>query len=151
MVYRYDQVTTRGVVVFGTVAGPFDGKGLFAFQGVVGAIWSSPLASRPGDQIGLLGTYLQLSDKEDGFLNVLLRKTRSPTLVSRDQFVFEANYNLRLVEGVFLASGLQCIVNPDQISRQSATRAPRDALVVGLKLALNVNDLLGLPSVSSFR
>ncbi len=151
VVYRYDRDTTRGVAVFGTVAGPFDGKGLFAFQGIAGAIWSGPLASRPGDQIGLLGTFIRLSDKEDGFLNALLQKARSPTLVSRNQFVFEANYNFRLVEGVFLASGLQYLVNPDQISRPGATRAPRDALVVGLKLALNVNELLGLPAVSPFR
>lgn len=151
VVYRYDPATTRNVAVFGTVAAPFDGEGLFAFQGVAGAIWSGPLASRPGDQIGLLGTYIRLSNKEDGFLNALLQKARSPTLVSRNQFVFEANYNYRVVEGVFLAGGLQYLVNPDQISRQSATRAPRDALVVGLKLALNVNELLGLPAVSSFR
>ncbi len=151
VVYRYDRDTTRGVAVFGTVAGPFDGEGIFAFQGVAGAIWSGPLASRPGDQIGLLGSYIRLSNKEDGFLNALLRKARSPTFVSRNQFIFEANYNYRVVEGVFLAGSLQYIVNPDQISRQSATRAPQDALVVGLKLALNVNDLLGLPAVSAFR
>ncbi len=151
VVYRYDRDTTRSVAVFGTVAGPFDGEGLFAFQGVAGAIWSGPIASRPGDQIGLLGTYIRLSNKEDGFLNALLRKAHSPTFVSRNQFVFEANYNYRVVEGVFLAGSLQYLVNPDQISKQSATRAPRDALVVGLKLALNVNELLGLPAVSAFR
>ena len=144
--YRYDRDTRRGVAVFGTVAGPLDGKGLFAFQGVAGAIWSGPFASRPDDQIGLLGTYIRLSNKEDGFLNALLQKARSPTSVSRNQFIFEANYNYRLVEGVFLATSLQYIVNPDQISRPSATRAPRDALVVGLKLAVNINDLAGLPS-----
>jgi len=151
VVYRYNRETTRNVAVFGTVAGPFDGEGIFAFQGVAGAIWSGPFASRAGDQIGLLGSYIRLSNKEDGFLNALLQKAHSPTSVSRNQFIFEANYNYRLVEGVFLASSLQYIVNPDQISRQSATRAPRDALVVGLKLALNVNELLGLPAVSSFR
>lgn len=118
---------------------------------MAGAIWSGPLASRPSDQIGLLGTFIRLSNKEDGFLNALLRKARSPTFVSRNQFVFEANYNYRVVEGLFLAGSLQYLVNPDQISRQSATRAPRDALVVGLKLALNVNELLGLPAVSAFR
>ena len=66
----------------------------------------------------------------------MLQRARSPTLVSRSQFVFEANYNYRVVEGVFLAGSLQYLVNPDQISQQSATPAPRDALVVGLKLAL---------------
>jgi len=151
VVYRHDRDTARSVAVFGTVAAPFDGEELFAFQGVAGAIWSGPLASRPGDQIGLLGTFIRLSNKEDGFLNALLRKARSTTFVSRNQFVFEANYNYRVVEGVFLAGSLQYLVNPDQISRQSATRAPRDALVVGLKLALNVNELLGLPAVSAFR
>ncbi len=75
-----------------------------------------------------------------------MRRARSTSLESRNQGIFELNYNYRLLEGVFMAGGLQYLVNPDTISRTSATRAPRDALVVGLKLAVNVNELAGLPT-----
>ncbi len=92
-----------------------------------------------------MGTYIRLSDKEDGYVNDLLRKARSSTLVSRNQGIFEANYNYRVIEGIYLAGGLQYLVNPDPISRPTARFAPRDALVVGLKLSVNMSGLLGLP------
>ena len=147
VVWRPDGSTPRGIAVFGSAAGPLDGNGIFAFQGVAGAIWTGPLATRPGDQVGLLGSYIRLSNNETTYLNDLLRKNRSTSFVNRNQFIFEANYNYRVIEGIFLAGSLQYIVNPDSIARPTATRAPRDALVVGLKLALNVNELLGLPTI----
>ena len=41
---------------------------------------------------------------------------------------------------------MQYLVNPDSIGRPSAKFAPKDALVLGLKLSVSVNQLLGLPS-----
>ena len=35
--------------------------------------------------------------------------------------------------------------NPDDINKTSSKVAPRDAFVVGLKLSINANQLLGLP------
>ena len=57
----------------------------------------------------------------------------------------------RVVQGVYLAGSLQYLVNPDDINRPRAPRAPRDALVVGIKLAVNVGDVLGLPSSLALR
>lgn len=135
----------RGIAVFATTGVPFDGKGLFSFQGVAGGIWTGPFPSRPADQIGLLGTYIRLSDKEDGYVNDLLLKARSKSFVSRNQAIFEANYNYKLTEGIYLAGSMQYLVNPDPISRPSAKFAPKNALVLGLKLSISMNQLLGLP------
>lgn len=60
-----------------------------------------------------MGTYLRLSDKEDGYVNDLLRKARSNSLVSHNQDIFEANYNYRIIEGTYLAGSRQYLVNPD--------------------------------------
>ena len=136
----------RGIAVFGTAGVPFDGKGLFSFEGVAGGIWTGPFAGRPADQIGVLATYLRLSDKEDGYVNGLLVRARSTSFVSRNQGIFELNYNYKLTEGIYLAGSLQYLVNPDSIARPSATFAPKDALVLGLKLSVNANQLLGLPT-----
>ena len=136
----------RGIAVFATTGVPFDGKGLFSFEGVAGGIWTGPLASRAADQIGLLATYIQLSNKEDGYINGLLAKAKSTTFVSKNQAIFEANYNYRLTQGIYLAASAQYLVNPDSIARPSAKFAPRDALVLGLKLSINANQLLGLPT-----
>lgn len=146
VVWRPDATSPRGVAAFTTLGAPLDGRELFAFQGVAGGIWTGPSAARPADQVGLMGSFIRISDKENGYLNDLLRKARSTSFENRNQFIFEVNYNYRVVEGVFLAGSLQYLVHPDSISRTSATFAPRDALVVGLKLAVNANDILGLPT-----
>ena len=146
VVWRPDKDTTRGVALFASVGKPFDTFGLVAFQGVAGAIWTGPFASRPADQIGVLGSYIRITQKENEFLNGLLKKAGSTSFERADQAFFEVNYNAQVTKGVFLAGSLQYIVNPDTISRQSATRAPRDALVVGLKLSINANELAGLPT-----
>lgn len=135
----------RGIAVFATTGVPFDGKGLFSLQAVAGGIWTGPVASRPADQIGLLATFIQLSNKENGYINGLLTKARSTSFVSRNQGIFEANYNYKLTEGIYLAGSMQYLVNPDSIGRPSAKFAPKDALVLGLKLSVSVNQLLGLP------
>jgi len=136
----------RGIAVFATTGVPFDAKGLFSFEGVAGAIWTGPFPDRLADQIGILGTYIRLSDKEDGYVNDLLRKAKSNSFVSCNQGIFEVNYNYKLTERIYLAGSLQYLVNPDPISWPSAKFAPRDALVVGLKLSISANQLLELPA-----
>ena len=136
----------RGIAVFATTGVPFDGKGLFSFEGVAGGIWTGPLERRAADQIGLLATFIQLSNKEDGYINGLLTKAKSTSFVSKNQGIFEANYNYQLTQGIYLAASAQYLVNPDSIARPSAKFAPRDALVLGLKLSINANQLLGLPT-----
>jgi len=146
VVWKPEAGGTRGVAVFATAGLPFDGRELFAFQGVAGGVWTGPLATRPADQMGVMGSYIRVSNRESGYLNDLLRKARSTTFESRNEFIFEVNYNARLMEGVYLAGSLQYLVNPDTISRLVATFASKDALVVGLKLSVSANDLLGLPT-----
>jgi porin len=146
VVYRYDEDSQRNLALFASAGGPRDAAELFAFQSVAGFIWTGPFASRPEDQIGLLNSFIRLSNKEDGYINALLTKAHSTSFVSRNQFIFEVNYNYQVISGLYLAGSLQYIVNPDPISRPSATFAPKDALVLGLKLALNMNEMLSLPS-----
>ena len=56
--------------------------------------------------------------------------------------MFEANYGVRVTPGVVLQAGLQYLVNPDDILWPTTKFAPRDALVVGLKLVINANEIL---------
>lgn len=145
VVYRHDARSARGVAVFGSVGGPFDGKELFALQAVAGALWTGPFDARPGDQIGVLGTYLRLTNAEVGYLNDLLAHARSPDRLSRNEFIAEVNYGFRIVPGVYLAPSVQVLLNPDLINKPNAGKTPRNALVAGLKLVVNGNELLGLP------
>ena len=112
VVWKPESNGQRGIAVFATTGVPFDGKGLFSFEGATGALWTGPFASRPADQLGLLATYIRLSDKEDGYINDLLRKAGSNSLISRNQAIFEANYNYKLTEGIYLAGSLQYLGQP---------------------------------------
>ena len=145
-----DQVVWRGpdrrsLALFASAAAPFDSKELFAFQAVAGALWTGPLPGRPDDQLAALGSFIRLSDREASFLNGVLQRNGRPGRVARPGFVFELNYGYRIVPGAYLQPTLQYLVNPDTISRTNVPFAPRDALVVGLKFVLNVNELAGLP------
>lgn len=145
MLWRPDRETPRGIAAFAGVAAPTDADEAFSLQAVGGAVWTGPFAQRPFDQIGLLGSYIQLSKKEAGFLNGLLAKARSRNFVARDGFVIELNYGFELVPGITLQPAVQYLINPDDISRTTAKTAPRDAFVVGVKFSVNANALLGLP------
>jgi porin len=145
VVWRHDTESRRGVAVFGAAGAPLDGREPFAFQGVLGGLWTGPFAARPDDQLGVLGSFIRLSDKEDGYLNALLVKAGSHTLISRESFVFEVNYTVQVAPGVLFEPAVQYLVNPDDISRTTARFAPKDALVLGAKFVLNAGELLGLP------
>lgn len=145
MLWRPDNTSTRGIAAFGGMAAPADHDEAFSLQAIGGAVWTGPFAARPFDQIGLLGSYIQLSSKETSYLNGLLKKARSNSFIARDGFVIELNYGIEIVPGINLQPTLQYLIHPDDISRPTAKMAPRDALVVGLKLSINGGSLLGLP------
>jgi porin len=145
MVWRHDASSPRGITVFGATAAPFDSSELFNFQGVLGAVWVGAFDARPADQIGVLANFLELSPKEDRYLNGLLQKAHSPRFIPSNGMVFELNYGYRVAPGVVLQPAVQYLVNPDDINRSTAKVAPRDAFVVGVKLSVNANQILGLP------
>jgi porin len=145
MVWRHDSDSPRGITVFGATAAPFDNSEPFNFQGVLGAVWTGPFDSRPADQIGVLANFIELSPKENRYLNGLLLKAHSPRFIPANGMVFEVNYGYRLAPGIVLQPAMQYLVNPDDLSKTNAKVAPRDALVVGLKLSVNANQILGLP------
>jgi porin len=145
MVWRHDASTARGITVFGATGAPTDKAETFVAQGTLGMIWNGAFDSRPNDQIGVLANVLQLSRKEKDYLNGLLTKAHSTSFIPSNGFVFEVNYGWRVVPGMTLQPTLQYLVNPDDVSRTTTKSAPRDALVVGIKLSINANDALGLP------
>ena len=145
MVWKPQGQSQRGITVFGIGGAPFDKQELFAFQAVGGAVWTGPWAARPADTLGIMGSFIRLSRKEDLYLDGLLQKARSATTIPRDGLVFELNYGVQVVPGVLIQPALQYLINPDDISHVSTTRAPKDALVVGLKFVVNADEVLGLP------
>jgi porin len=144
-IYRPDE-SHRALYILGSFAMPFDRRELFSFQNTLGAYYTGPFAAHPHDSAGIMVTQLILSRAETQFLNDLLRKNGSRTFVNRNQYNVEINYGFRLVPGVTVSPNAEYIVNPDTTQRPDARFAPRDALVLGVRLTLNFDDLVGLPA-----
>jgi porin len=51
-----------------------------------------------------------------------------------------------VASGVTLTPNVDYIINPDITQRPDARFAPRNALVLGIRLTLNLDDMLGLPA-----
>jgi porin len=144
VIYRPDS-SQRNLAVFGSFAAPFDQREILTAQNTLGVYDTGPLASRPHDTAGFMVTQVVFTNAETQFLNQLLEKNGSSTFVRRDQFNIEANYGVQVVPGLTFTPNVEYIINPDTTQRPDARFAPRDALVVGIRLTLNLNDALGLP------
>ncbi len=145
VIYRPDG-SRRNVAIFGSFAAPFDQHEIFSAQNTLGIYATGPFASRPADTAGFMITQALFTRSETRFMNQLLRKNGSTSFVKRDQFNFEANYGFRLVPGATVTPNIEYIVHPDTTQRPDARFAPKNALVLGLRLTLKMDDILGIPN-----
>jgi len=145
VVWRPEAGSNRGLALFGSAGVPFDSAEVYQFEATAGFVWSGPFASRPRDQIGFQVAMLELGRDEFKYLNGLLGKVHSPTLLARSEALIEVNYGYQIMQGIVLQPVVQYLVNPDDINKSAAKMAPLNALVLGLKLTVNANALLGLP------
>ena len=145
VIYRPDS-SRRNLAVFGSISAPFDQRELFSAQNTIGVYDTGPFASRPHDTAGFMITQVVFTKPETAFMNQLLQKNGSTSFVKRDQFDIEANYGYRVAPGVVLTPNIEYVVNPDTTQRPDARSAPKNALVLGLRLTLKLDGALGLPS-----
>ncbi|MDR3526197.1 MAG: carbohydrate porin [Rhizomicrobium sp.] len=144
VVYRPDS-SQRNLALFASTAEPFDGRETFQSESSLGAVFTGTIANRPQDRLGVMVTYVTFTDKELGYMNDLLIKAGSASRVSDNELMFEVNYDYKLGYGFRFEPNVQYIVNPDISGNTRANRAPGDALVVGIRLAFNMSQALGLP------
>jgi porin len=145
IVWRPEGSRTRGIAVFAGAEAPFDTAETFKEQIVGGLIWTGAIPARPRDQIGLMASYIRLSDSELEYLNGIQQRQRSASRLLPDTFLIELNYAYEIVAGVVIQPAVQYLINPDNINRSTSPTAPRDTLVLGVKFVINANGLLGLP------
>jgi porin len=145
VVWRPEAGSNRGLALFASAGVPFDSAEVYQFEGLAGFVWSGPFAGRPHDQIGFQAALLELGRNEFKYLNGLLGKAHSATLLARSEALIEVNYAYQITTGIVLQPVMQYLINPDDINKSAAKMAPLNALVLGLKLTVNANALLGLP------
>jgi porin len=144
VVYRPDE-SHRNLALFGSYATPFDSHEIFASQGALGTLFTGPFKSRPLDTVGIMVTRIVFSNAQTLYMNQLLAKHGSTSFVKSHETMIEANYGFKLAPGVSLLPNITYIINPDTSQRPDATFAPKNTFVVGLRLAVNLGDMFGLP------
>jgi porin len=145
VVWRPEAGSNRGLALFASAGVPFDSAEVYQFEATAGFVWKGPFAERPRDQIGFQVAMLELGRNEFKYLNGLLTKAHSPSLLARSEALIEVNYGYQIMTGIVLSPVVQYLVNPDDVNKSNALMAPGNALVLGLKLTVNGNALLGLP------
>jgi porin len=129
VIYRPDG-SHRNLAVFGSVAAPLDDREIFTAQNTV----------------GVMVTQVLFTSAETQFMNQLLAKNGSTSFVQKDQFDIEVHYGYRITPGVVVTPNVEYILHPDTTQRPDATFAPKNALVLGVRLTMKLTDALGLPA-----
>jgi carbohydrate-selective porin OprB len=62
-----------------------------------------------------------------------------------NQWIFEANYKVAIAPGISLVPTAEYVVHPDEIGFDSPAPGVDHALVVGVQVAINFGEMLGLP------
>jgi len=132
----------RMLVAFGNLAAPLDSRQVYDLQATVGLYYSGPFASRPADGLGLMANYYRFSADQQGYMNDLLRRRGATPDISRNETMFELNYSYRVGQlPLSVVPNVQYIVHPDILGNPAARRAPDDALVIGLRVMVNIGGL----------
>ncbi|WP_295911790.1 carbohydrate porin [uncultured Xanthomonas sp.] len=141
--YRPQGMASKRILVaFGNIAAPFDKHQVYDLQVTAGLYYSGPFAARPGDGMGAIAHYYRFSADQQGYMNDLLRKRGAAADIARNELIFELNYSYRIAQTpLFLVPNVQYIVHPDILGNPAARRAPDDALVIGLRVMLNMGGL----------
>ena len=145
VLFRPD-ASRRALAIFGSFAAPFDSREILASQAVAGALFTGPWAKRPSDTAGLMVTRIVFTRPQALYLNQVLARNGGTGTIAAQQYQIEVNYGFRLARGVTVTPNLQYLVHPDIYRRQDATRVPGNALIVGVRAAISLGDLLGLPA-----
>ena len=131
-VWRPDRATNQSLTVFGGAL-VYSGNAPYWGQYYAGILDRAPVASRPRDTIGLIGSLYQN--------NSASHPNKST------QWIFELNYGVSIVPGVTLKPYTQYVVAPNHFvtTATAATKQPADAWVVGFQVAINFAELLQYP------
>jgi porin len=147
-VWRPDPDRPENITLFGGYIQPLEHEEVMDRQVFAGALWRAPFAARPRDTVGLNVSWFHLSPKERAFLRDARIKAGGFGENKANEFVTELNYGFQLNHATRITPNVQYIFNPDNSALPKTNIVPKNMLVLGVKLVVNLADALGLPSQS---
>ena len=144
-VWRPTPHDNQNLTMFAGEIDPFDREEIMSNQMFVGGVLRAPFASRIHDIFSVVANYYRMSAEEQAFLRDSRKKAGGSGSNSRNEFTFEADYNVLVWRSTRLAPNLLYIVNPENSAIPKTKILPRNALVLGVKFTVNFTGLFGLP------
>ncbi len=145
-VWRPDPSSTKSLVLFGGYIQPFEEQEIVDRELYMGGLLRGMLPGRADDTIGLNVGWFHISRGEAGFLRDARIKAGGFGESSPNEVVTELNYGIQVNHAIRLTPNLQYVINPDNSQIPKVNFVPKNMVVLGLKLVVNMADLAGLPS-----
>jgi porin len=144
-VWRPDPATNRSLTLMGGVLVNTGGFADYPLSIYTGAYLRGPFASRPNDAVGFEASYLTINKSVQGQVIDTFDSLDMTAPNHANQWIFEANYKLAIAPGVSLAPTAEYVVHPDEIGFNNPAPGVDHAFVVGVQVAIDFGEMLGLP------
>lgn len=144
VVWRPGPISSRNLNIFGGIAQQLETDEIMRQQIYTGFVLTGPFASRPQDTLGLSLSYFDMTDAERDYLRDARIKAGGRGSNNPHQYTMELNYGWHAARGVTLMPNIQYIVHPDNSGIPNTKVLPKNLLVYGLNLQLNLSALFGL-------
>ncbi|HEV7776621.1 MAG TPA: carbohydrate porin [Luteibacter sp.] len=143
VVWRPDPNGSESINLFGGIVQQLDEAEIMHQQIYSGLVWTGPFSERPRDTIGFSASYFELTPREVEYLRDARIKAGGTGTNNKRQMAYELNYNLHLTRGLDLMPNVQYIVHPDNSAIPNTRVLPKNLLVYGLNLRVDIGSLLG--------
>ncbi len=144
VVWRPTRDSTRNLNVFGGISQQLENDEIMRQQIYGGFVLTGPFASRPQDTVGLSVSYFKLTDGEVAYLRDARIKAGGHGTNDSNEYTFELNYGWHIRRGITLMPNVQYIINPDNSGLPNTKVLPKNLLVYGLNLQVNISAMFGL-------
>ncbi|QWT21677.1 carbohydrate porin [Bacillus sp. NP157] len=144
VVWRPGNTSSRNLDVFAGIAHQLETDEIMRRQIYTGFVLTGPFASRPIDTIGLSLSYFRMTDAEEKYLRDARIKAGGRGSNNPNQFTVELNYGWKPVPGITLMPNIQYLIHPDNSGIPNTKVLPKNLLVYGLNMQLNISRLFGL-------
>ncbi|HEY4040221.1 MAG TPA: carbohydrate porin [Rhodopila sp.] len=134
-IWRPDPATRQSLTLFGGGI-VYNGGAPYWGQYYAGLLDRAPIVQRPGDTIGLIGSYYANNSNE---------MPHKPT-----QWTFELNYGIGIVQGLTLKPYTQYVIAPNNFLAPAGSKQPSNAWVLGFQVTINVAQFLGFPVFTAY-
>jgi len=143
VVWRPDADSSRRLNVFGGIVQQLEEAEIMRQQIYTGVVLTAPFASRPDDTLAFSVSEFELTPGERYYLRDARIKAGGTGTNAAHQFAYDLTYSLHLARGLELMPSIQYIVHPDNSELPNTPVLPKNLLVYGIGVRMDIGYMLG--------